>query len=268
MTYIILTGDPIPMPSHWRCASCGVDKLQMPGSDGRGGGVIPCACYYPNGDIPAQYRGAVNETQAKKRRADMRLEAARLPVRFKGASLATMRPRRDDEEQRLGLEKVRAWHAEVEQALTSTGVGLMLRGSRGGGKTHLLCGVLHDLCLEGYSALFTNAVELVQSLRPAARDDDQDEHDPMQDLCNVQFLAIDDLGGERSTDWTQEQLYRLVNARYEAKRPTLVATNLDAAELAAAVGQRTLSRLAECCLRITWSNRDYRIRGIGSEAGA
>ena len=44
-----------------------------------------------------------------------------------------------------------------------------------------------------------------------------------------------------------EQLYALVNERYEAQRSILVTTNLDEPELEEEIGARTVSRLVEIC---------------------
>ena len=47
-------------------------------------------------------------------------------------------------------------------------------------------------------------------------------------LTSVDLLHIDDLGAEKRSDWVLEQLYALVNERYEAQRSILVTTNLHA----------------------------------------
>jgi DNA replication protein DnaC len=66
-------------------------------------------------------------------------------------------------------------------------------------------------------------------------------------LTSVDLLHIDDLGAEKRSDWVLEQLYALINERYEAQRSILVTTNLDEAELKAQIGERTVSRLVEMC---------------------
>ena len=50
-------------------------------------------------------------------------------------------------------------------------------------------------------------------------------------LTGVDLLHIDDLGAENRTEWVIEQLYALVNERYEAGRSLVVTTNLDDDEL-------------------------------------
>jgi DNA replication protein DnaC len=75
-------------------------------------------------------------------------------------------------------------------------------------------------------------------------------------LTSVDLLYIDDLGSERHTDWVVEQLYALVNERYENQRSMLVTSNAGNAdrdidtgrkELADQIGSRTVSRLVEMC---------------------
>ncbi len=67
-------------------------------------------------------------------------------------------------------------------------------------------------------------------------------------LATVDLLHVDDLGAENRTDWVLEQLYSIVNARYEDERSIdrdhqpATATTLERA-----VGERTVSRLIEMC---------------------
>ncbi len=69
----------------------------------------------------------------------------------------------------------------------------------------------------------------------------------MDRLSAVDLLHIDDLGAENRTDWVLEQLYSIVNARYEAERAIVATTNLMPDELSERLGPRTVSRLAEIC---------------------
>ena len=67
-------------------------------------------------------------------------------------------------------------------------------------------------------------------------------------LTAVDLLHIDDLGAEFRTEWVLEQLYSIVNARYEAQRAIVATTNLSVADaLAEHLGARTVSRLVEIC---------------------
>src|SRR6185312_11256028 len=71
--------------------------------------------------------------------------------------------------------------------------------------------------------------------------------DLLDRLGAVDLLHIDDLGAENQTDWVLEQLYSIVNARYESERAILTTSNLMPEELGERLGARTVSRLEEIC---------------------
>ena len=67
-------------------------------------------------------------------------------------------------------------------------------------------------------------------------------------LCAVDLLHLDDLGAERRTDWVLEQLYSVVNERWQDERSIVITTNItDLDELREEIGARTVSRLLEIC---------------------
>jgi DNA replication protein DnaC len=56
-----------------------------------------------------------------------------------------------------------------------------------------------------------------------------------------------------------EQLYTIVNARYEEERSIVITTNIEAPEqLAAQIGERTVSRLEEMCTVLPLFGEDGR----------
>ena len=52
------------------------------------------------------------------------------------------------------------------------------------------------------------------------------------------LLVLDDLGTEQGTDWQAQQLYGLLDDRYEARAPTIITTNVPYEE----INERTRSR--------------------------
>ena len=73
-------------------------------------------------------------------------------------------------------------------------------------------------------------------------------------------------GAEKRSDWVLEQLYALVNERYEAERSMLVTTNLGQEELERQIGPRTVSRLVEICGDPLLFGPDKRIEAGGTSA--
>jgi DNA replication protein DnaC len=61
------------------------------------------------------------------------------------------------------------------------------------------------------------------------------------------MLHLDDLGVEKQTEWVLEQLYALINERYERQRSLIVTSNLEDDELEKQLGTRVVSRLVEIC---------------------
>ena len=71
--------------------------------------------------------------------------------------------------------------------------------------------------------------------------------DLLDRLTAVDLLHIDDVGAEKTSPWVLEQLYAIVNARYEDERSIVITTNLERDELAEQINERTVSRLEEMC---------------------
>jgi hypothetical protein len=86
-------------------------------------------------------------------------------------------------------------------------------------------------------------------------------------VTDVDLLVLDDLGKERTTEWVEETLNLLVNARYNAKRATIFTSNFEEKEdrtdpdsLLVRVGFRMHSRLYEMCDFVEFEGADYRHR--------
>ena len=88
---------------------------------------------------------------------------------------------------------------------------------------------------------------LARSARRTTTDSERSYTGFLTRLAEVDLLHIDDLGAEKTSPWVLEQLYAIVNDRYEAERSIVVTTNLDREELAEQIGERTVSRLEEMC---------------------
>jgi DNA replication protein DnaC len=84
--------------------------------------------------------------------------------------------------------------------------------------------------------------------------------DLLDRLAAVDLLHIDDVGAERTTDWVLEELYSIVNARYEEGRSIVITTNiLDREALCEQISERTVSRLTEMCDELPVLGHDRRM---------
>ncbi len=129
------------------------------------------------------------------------------------------------------------------------GRGLWLMGDVGTGKTSLAM-LVSKMALElGRSVAIYSLPRLLARVRRTYEADagEQSYLEFFERLTGVDLLHVDDLGAEKRTDWVLEQLYALVDERYEAERSIVVTTNLDQVELEEQIGARTVSRLVEIC---------------------
>jgi DNA replication protein DnaC len=143
------------------------------------------------------------------------------------------------------IQSVRRYVRDIAENLDS-GRGLWIQGDVGTGKTTLAMLVSKAALDAGRSAAIYSLPRLLNLLRESM-DSDKGMLDFMDRLTAVDLLHLDDLGAENQTDWVLEQLYSIVNARYEAERAIVATTNLMPDELSERLGSRTVSRLVEIC---------------------
>jgi DNA replication protein DnaC len=129
------------------------------------------------------------------------------------------------------------------------GEGLWLMGDVGTGKTTLAMLVSKAAVEAGRTVAIYSLPRLLARIRRTydAEAREQSYLEFFERLTSVDLLHIDDLGAEKRSDWVLEQLYAIVNERYETQRSIVVTTNLHQAELEEQIGPRTVSRLVEIC---------------------
>ena len=127
------------------------------------------------------------------------------------------------------------------------GRGLWFFGSVGTGKTTLAMLVSRQALEAGRSVAIYSLPRLLTDIRRSTFDEASDSVDLLDRLTAVDLLHIDDVGAEKTSPWVLEQLYAIVNARYEDERSVIITTNLERGELAEQINERTVSRLEEMC---------------------
>jgi DNA replication protein DnaC len=160
---------------------------------------------------------------------------------------------------------VREFTEAIAERLTE-GRGLWLMGDVGTGKTTLAMLVSKAAVEAGHTVAIYSLPRLLARIRRTY------DADPGEDsylaffhrLTSVDLLHLDDLGAEKRSDWVLEQLYAIVDERYESQRSMVVTTNLDQAALEEQIGPRTVSRLVEICgdpLPLFGEDLRYRVEG-------
>ena len=151
----------------------------------------------------------------------------------------------------------------------NAGESVVIFGRVGRGKTHTAVGLLRNWLLEfGQSgrkyrpAKFIYYPHFLDEMRQRMDSDRKDDSRQYEDeLAHFDLLVVDDLGAERTTEWTKERTTLLIDRRLREGKQTIITTNvMSLGELADRYGERTASRLGsyrwkEC------EGVDHRIQG-------
>ena len=170
--------------------------------------------------------------------------SSRIPQRFVGVSF--------DREPISGMDphivsEVRSYVADLDQNLDD-GRGLWFMGDVGTGKTSLAMLVAKAALERRRTVAIYSVPRLLHELRRGFGDSaDSSYADLVDALAAVDLLQLDDLGAEKTSEWVLEQLYAIINARYEERKAIVLTTNLDPAQLEEQITPRTVSRLVEMC---------------------
>lgn len=127
--------------------------------------------------------------------------------------------------------------------------GLLLFGPCGTGKTYYAASIANRLIDSGYEVLMTNFSRLTNKIQGMF--DGKQEY--IDSLNRYTLLIIDDLGAERSSEYMQEMVFNIIDARYRSGLPFIITTNLTAEELKKPqdVGHsRIYDRILERCLPV------------------
>lgn len=141
--------------------------------------------------------------------------------------------------------------------------GMFMYGATGTGKTFLAALIAMSYLRDGRRVKFFDMPGLLDRIK-STFDAKESTADFVDEICTADLLILDDMGAEKVTEWSVEQLYLIVNRRYNANRPLVATSNFDFNGLNRRLGgdntsQRIVSRLQEMCAEAFFGTIDRRI---------
>jgi DNA replication protein DnaC len=182
--------------------------------------------------------------------------SAVIPRRYRSVSFETP-PVTEIEPRIVAATRRFAWRIDAQ---LDAGHRLWFMGPPGTGKTTLAMLVSKAALDAGRSVAIYSLPRLLNEIRETFRAE-RSHTALLRKLTAVDLLHIDDVGAEKSNEWVLEELYSIVNSRYEDERSIVITTNiLDRDQLREQITPRTVSRLTEMCDELPLSGHDRRMK--------
>lgn len=155
------------------------------------------------------------------------------------------------------MDAVRRYAGHFEQ-MQAQGLGLLLWGRPGGGKTFAAACLANALMERGISVRMATLGEILSRL-PALSP--QEKLSWLEGFKTCGLLILDDFGMERRTDYAREQTFAIIDGRYAARLPLVVTTNLTLGDLTNPpdiAAARILDRVTERCIPLAFDSGSLR----------
>ena len=149
-------------------------------------------------------------------------------------------------------------YAEKFDKFRKEGLGLLLWGDVGTGKSFIAGCIANDLLNKGNRVLMTNFSRLLNRLTDLQMGD---RNGYIDSLNSFDLLIIDDLGIERNSEFAKEQAFSIIDSRYRSGKPLIVTTNLGLHEMDNASDlwrRRIFDRVRERCIPVKVSGQNIR----------
>jgi len=132
------------------------------------------------------------------------------------------------------------------EEMKAENIGILFYGPVGTGKSFYACAIANALLDKCVSVSVTNFPRILNKLQGFG----EEKQGFIDKLQRYSLLVIDDLGVERDTSYSVEQVYNVIDTRARAKKPLIITTNLSMEDLKNPVSlahARIYDRVLEMC---------------------
>ena len=225
-------------PLTTRCPHCGGELLTLTGvlvaldmQDPRSNALqaLDVACNCEQSKLAQEQ--VKRDLDALKRQETERLQAEALKTRLHNSGLpeawhdrGLAKWHHNSEPRLYAREQAIAFGAELVLPCKHPR-SLYIAGDIGTGKTYLTSCLAADLIRRKVQVRWCNVGDVLRTIRSSFGRKDVTEEDTIRQFFDPRVLVMDDLGKERPTEWALEQLFSIINMRYDAAKPIIVTTN-------------------------------------------
>ena len=147
----------------------------------------------------------------------------------------------------------------IKDRLQNHRATLAIIGNRGTGKTRFAAEVIKDIAPD--TATYTTAMALFLRIRATFdKGATETENDIVRELSRTKLLVIDELQERSESAWENRLLTHIIDKRYGDERPTLLISNLTAAELTASLGDSITDRMRQGGGMIEITGQSHRVK--------
>lgn len=232
------------------CGKCHTPKQCRQNFMGHGLTVVGCLCKCA--------QEAYNQETATRRKQE---EADRITrLRNSGISSQEFRNARfslDDGQNPNPMSILRRYVDNWEQEYRENN-GLLLWGGVGTGKSFGAACIANALIERSIPACMVNLSVVLNTL---TNSQNCDRNQYIEDLMQYHMLILDDVGIERKTEFAQEQVFNIIDARCRSGKPLVVTTNIPLATLRNPVTleqQRIYDRILGMCVPVSFGEKGRR----------
>ena len=149
-------------------------------------------------------------------------------------------------------------YAENFAGYKKRGVGVILKGSVGTGKTSLAVAILQEVIRKYGRGYFIPMATLFDRLLSMSKGEREEFERFENRVRTTPLLVLDDLGAEYENNWVRNKVDSIITERTNRLLPTIITTNLKANELMTGYQERTYDRLKGSSLILNFTGESLR----------
>lgn len=128
----------------------------------------------------------------------------------------------DDDNPKSPLSRTCRLYVQEWKQMRADNTGIIMFGSKGTGKSFYAACIVNELAKQQIPTAITTTAHLMGIMQGQ-----WNKNDVIENLNQFSLLVLDDVGTERETTYGAEMMYAVIDARYRARLPLIVTTNMD-----------------------------------------